>query len=118
MPRSTNNPASKRRRKKVLKRAKGFFQGRRKLFRTANETVIRAMAFATRDRKVRKREFRSLWIARLNAACREHGISYSKFIPLLTKAKMALNRKSLAEMAVRDPEGFKKLTAVARTMAA
>lgn len=113
MPRSTNNTASRNRRRKVLKRAKGFFQGRRKLFRTANETVIRAMAFATRDRAQRKRQFRSLWIARMNAACRELGISYSRLIPKLAKAKIQLNRKSLAEIAVRDPEGFKKIFSLA-----
>ena len=107
MPRSTNNVASRERRKKVLKRAKGFFQGRRKLFRTANETVMRAMAFATRDRKQKKRHFRSLWILRMNAACRELGVAYSRLVPALLKAKVQLNRKSLAEMAVRDPEAFK-----------
>ncbi len=118
MPRSTNNPASRRRRKKVLKRAKGFFQGRRKLFRTANETVLRAMAFATRDRKQRKRHFRQLWIVRLNAACRELGITYSKFVPLLAKANIELDRKSLAEIAVRDPEGFKAIAAAVLALAA
>jgi len=114
MPRSTNNAASRNRRRKVLKRAKGFFQGRRKLFRTANETVMRAMAYATRDRAQRKRHFRSLWIVRMNAACRELGISYSRLIPLLAKAKIQLNRKSLAEMAVRDPEGFKKVLSLTK----
>ncbi len=114
MPRSTNNPASRNRRRKVLKRAKGFFQGRRKLFRTAHETVIRAMAFATRDRAQRKRHFRSLWIVRMNAACRELGISYSRLIPALKKAKIQLDRKSLAEMAVRDPEGFKQVLSLTK----
>lgn len=109
MPRSTNNPASRNRRRKVLKRAKGFFQGRRKLYRTAQETVIRAMAYATRDRKVRKREFRQLWNVRINAACRMSGLSYSKFIAALKKANIELDRKSLAEIAARDIKGFEQI---------
>lgn len=109
MPRSTNNPASRRRRKKVLKRAKGFFSGRRKLYRTARETVNRAMVFATRDRKQRKRHMRSLWTIRINAACRENGTKYSTFINGLKKAKIMLDRKSLAEIAVKDPAAFAKL---------
>ncbi len=109
MPRSTNNPASRRRRKKVLKRAKGFFSGRRKLYRTAKETVMRAMAFATRDRKQRKRHFRQLWNIRINAACRQNGTTYSRFINALKKAKITLDRKSLAELAANDPPAFKKL---------
>lgn len=113
MPRATNNPASRQRRKKVLKRAKGFFSGRRKLFRTAHETVMRAMAFATRDRKQRKRQFRRLWTIRINAACRMNGITYSKFIAALKKAKINLDRKALAEIAVHDAAGFKKLVQLA-----
>lgn len=109
MPRSTNNPASRNRRRKVLKRAKGFFQGRRKLYRTAQETVIRAMAYATRDRKVRKRDFRQLWTVRINAACRLSGISYSRFIAALKKSKIELDRKSLAEIAARDIKGFEQI---------
>ena len=109
MPRATNNPASRRRRKKVLKKAKGFFQGRRKLYRQAKETVIRGMAFAFRDRKARKREFRSLWNIRINAACRENGISYSRFISGLKKGKVSLDRKSLAELALKEPQAFKRL---------
>lgn len=109
MPRSTNNPASRNRRRKVLKRAKGFYQGRRKLYRTAQETVIRAMAFATRDRKVRKREFRSLWQVRINAACRLSGTTYSRFIAALKKANVELDRKSLAEIAARDIKGFEQI---------
>ncbi len=117
MPRSMNRVASRERRRKVLKRAKGFFQGRRKLFRTANETLIRAMAFATRDRKQRKRHFRSLWIVRMNAACRELGVSYSRLVPALAKASIQLNRKSLAEIAVRDPEAFKQVLVAAGQVA-
>ncbi len=109
MPRSTNNPASRRRRKKILKKAKGFFQGRRKLYRQAKETIIRGMAFAFRDRKARKREFRSLWNIRINAACRQNGMSYSRFIAGLKKGKVTLDRKSLAELAVKDSQAFKRL---------
>lgn len=109
MPRATRVPATKRRKKKWLKRAKGFWGGRRKLYRSARETVQRALAFATRDRKKQRRNMRSLWIVRLNAACREHGVSYSKFIDLLKKAKIQLNRRSLAELAVRDKTAFDQL---------
>ncbi len=107
MPRATNNPASRARRKKVLKRAKGFVGGRRKLFRTAKETVMRAMRYATRDRRVRKREFRQLWTIRINAGCRELGVSYSRFINALKKQNVTLDRKSLSELAVRDAAAFK-----------
>ncbi len=113
MPRSTNNPASRARRKRVLKRAKGFFGGRRKLYRTARETVMRAMAFATRDRKQKKRHMRSLWTIRINAACRDNGTKYSTFINALKKAKITLDRKSLAEIAVKDPAAFTKLVQLA-----
>lgn len=109
MPRSTNNVASRARRKKVLKRAKGFVGGRGKLFRTAKETVNRAMRFATRDRKVRKREFRSLWTVRINAGCRELGVSYSRFINALKLKNVTLDRKSLSEIAVRDAAAFKEI---------
>ena len=109
MPRATNNPASRRRRKKVLKRAKGFWGGRRRLFRTAHETVLRAEVFATRDRKQRKRQFRRLWTVRINAACRPLGTTYSKFIAALKKAKITMDRKSLADLALRDSAAFKKL---------
>lgn len=109
MPRATRVPATRRRKKKVFKRAKGFFSGRRKLYRTAKETVMRAMAFATRDRKQRKRHFRALWNVRINAACRENGTTYSRFISALKKANIQLDRKSLAELAVHDSAAFKKL---------
>ena len=114
MPRATRIPATRRRKKKVLKRAKGFFSGRRKLYRTARETVTRAMAFATRDRKKKKRAFRVLWTVRINAACRQNGISYSRFISGLRKAKVELNRKSLAELAARDGQAFQELVALAK----
>ena len=109
MPRTGHTPAARKRRKKVFKRAKGFFSGRRKLFRTAKETVMRAMAFATRDRKQRKRQYRRLWTVRINAACRESGTTYSRFIAGLKKAKIQIDRKSLAELAVKDRSAFKRL---------
>lgn len=114
MPRATNTPASRRRRKKWLRRAKGFFGGRRRLYRTARETVQRALAFATAHRRLKKRQFRRLWTTRINAACRVHDISYSRFIAGLKRAKVSLDRKSLAELAVRDGEGFKKLVTLAK----
>ncbi|HOE69035.1 MAG TPA: 50S ribosomal protein L20 [Candidatus Omnitrophota bacterium] len=109
MPRTTHSVASRKRKKKIFKRAKGFVGGRRTLLRTAKETVARAMAFATRDRKQRKRQFRQLWNVRINAACRENGLTYSRFINALRKANVTLNRKSLAEIAARDPKSFKEI---------
>lgn len=109
MPRATNTPASRARRKRILKRAKGFFHGRRRLFRTAKETVIRAEVYATRDRKQRKRQFRRLWTSRINAACRQSGTTYSRFIAALKKANISLDRKVLADIAVRDIDAFKQL---------
>lgn len=114
MPRVTNVPATRRRRKKWLQRAKGFFGGRRRLYRTARETVQRALRFATVHRRLRKRQFRSLWTIRINAACRQEGISYSRFIAGLKRAQVGLDRKSLADLAVRDQEAFKKLVAIAK----
>ena len=93
MPRATNNPAAKRRRKKVLKAAKGNYGGRRKLYRTAKETVQKGLAYAYRDRRNRKRDFRRLWIIRINAAARLNGLSYSQFINGLNKYGIQLNRK-------------------------
>ena len=112
MPRSTNNPASRKRRNRILKRAKGFVGGRRRLIRTATETVRRAIRFATRDRKQRKRQFRELWTVRINAACREHGTTFSRLIHGLHKCGVRLNRKTLAEIAVRDDAAFKKIVEV------
>jgi len=114
MPRVTGRPASRKRRKKVLKRAKGFVGGRRKLIRTAKETVTRAEVYATRDRKLRKREFRTLWNARINAACRSQGITYSRLIAGLKAAKVELNRKALAEIAARDEVAFKAIVALCK----
>ena len=106
--------ASKRRRKKVLKRAKGQFGGRSKLYRTAKESVQKGMYYSYRDRKQKKRSFRNLWIARINAACREGDLSYSKFLNGLKKAEVLLNRKSLAYLAVNDKKGFSKLIDLAK----
>ena len=115
MPRTKNTVASRERKKKYLKAAKGFFLGRSKLYRTAREAVERSMLFAYRDRRVRKRDFRKLWIIRINAAARLNGMSYNRFINGLKKADVDVNRKMLAEMAVNDTEGFKKLAEIAKT---
>lgn len=114
MPRATNAPASRRRRKRRLKQARGFYGARSKLYRQATEAVDRAMKLATIHRKLKKREYRSLWIVRLSAACRQHGLTYSRFIDGLTKAHVALNRKMLSEIAIHDPDGFAKIVAQAK----
>ena len=114
MPRATRTPATRKRKKKFLKRAKGFWGGRHRLYRTARETVQRALAFATRDRRKKKRAFRNLWVIRINAACRRNGMSYSSFISGMRRAKVSLNRKSLAELAARDGEAFKQLVELAK----
>ncbi len=107
MARVSTNVASRKRKNKVFKLAKGYRGGRSKLLRTAMETVDRALVFAYRGRKERKRDFRSLWIARINAAARLNGISYSVFIAALNKSGIKLNRKILADLAVRDSAAFK-----------
>ena len=112
--RVTNAPASRERRRRRLAKAKGFYGARSKLFRTATEAVDRAMRMSTVHRKLRKRDFRQLWIARVNAAARAEGISYSKFIAGLAKADVALNRKMLSEIAIHDPEGFKTIVEIAK----
>jgi large subunit ribosomal protein L20 len=104
---------SRRRRKKVLKLAKGFRGGRSKLYRTAAGTVDRALRYAYRDRKVRKREFRRLWIVRINAAARMNGLSYSRFMHGLQSAGVELDRKVLAELAISDPGGFAQIAGLA-----
>ncbi len=104
---------ARRRRKKVLKLARGFRGGRSKLFRTAADSVDKALNYAYRDRRQRKRDFRRLWIARINAAARMNELSYSKFISGLKKADVALDRKVLAELALSDPAGFSKVAALA-----
>ena len=115
MPRTKNSVASRERRKKYLKAAKGFYGGRSKLYRTAKESVERAMAYAYRDRRRRKRDFRRLWIARINAAARLNGLSYNRFISGLRKAEVDVNRKMLAEMAVNDRDGFRQLADLAKS---
>ena len=102
-----------RRRKKILKLAKGFRGGHSKLFRTAADTVDRSLKYAYRDRRQRKRDFRRLWIARINAAARMNKLSYSKFIQGLKRAKVDLDRKVLAELAISDPAGFAKIAELA-----
>lgn len=104
---------ARRRRQKVLKLAKGYRGGRSKLFRTAADSVDKALNYAYRDRRQRKRDFRRLWIARINAAVRMNDLSYSKFISGLKKADVALDRKVLAELALSDPNGFAQIAALA-----
>lgn len=104
---------ARRRRNKVLKLAKGFRGGHSKLFRTAADTVDRALMYAYRDRRVRKRDFRSLWIARINAAARMNDLSYSRFMHGLKSSDVELDRKILAEMAVSDPSGFSQIARLA-----
>ncbi len=100
---------ARRRRRKLLRRAKGFRGSLRKLFRPAKQAVIKALRYATRDRKRRKREMRKLWIARIAIAAKERGLSYNKFMRGLKKAGISLDRKNLADLAVSDPEAFSKL---------
>lgn len=109
MPRSTNAPASRTRRRRILERAKGFSGARSKLIRMATEAVDRAMSMSTTHRKTKKRDYRSLWINRVTAACKLNGVTYSRFIEGLTKGHVALNRKMLSEIAIHDPAGFTKI---------
>ena len=105
-----------RRHKKILKKAKGYFNARSKVFRVAKQAVIKAGQYAYRDRRQRKRQFRALWIVRINAACRAEGMQYCRFIEGLTKAGIVLDRKVLAEMAVSDIASFKQLVAHATSV--
>lgn len=114
MPRAKGGSKTRQRRKKVLKKAKGYVGGRHRLYKSANETVLRAGAFAYRDRKAKKRLSRSLWIVRINAACRMAGTTYSRFMAGLKKAGILLDRKVLAELAVSDPAAFAKLAETAK----
>ncbi len=114
MAKVKHSVATRRRKKRVLKSAKGYWGDRSKQFQQARRTLMHALVYQYRDRKVRKREFRRLWIARLNAACRQAGLSYSAFINGLKKAKVALDRKVLADIAVKDTAAFKKLVELAR----
>jgi large subunit ribosomal protein L20 len=103
-----------KRHKKILKKAKGYYNGRRKIYRAAKQAVIKAGQYAFRDRRVKKREFRALWIARINAAIRPHGLSYSRFINGLKLAGIEVDRKVLADLAVHDAEAFAALAEQAR----
>ena len=107
MPRSVNTVASRARRKKVLKLAKGYFGRRSNVWTVAKNAVEKGLNYAYRDRKVKKREFRKLWIQRINAGAREHGLSYSQFMGKLTASEIQLNRKVLADLAMNHPEAFK-----------
>ncbi|BAZ06280.1 50S ribosomal protein L20 [Calothrix sp. NIES-3974] len=113
MARVKRGNVARKRRKKILKLAKGFRGSHSTLFRTANQQVMKALRSAYRDRKKRKRDFRRLWITRINAAVRLHGMSYSKFMGNLKKANINLNRKMLAQLAVLDPDGFSKVAQIA-----
>ncbi len=114
MPRVKTKVSSRKRRKKILKAARGFRGGRSKLLCSARETLERALRYAYRDRRVKKRTMRRLWIVRINAACRHNGLSYNRFIQGLKKGNVDVNRKMLAELAVNDPESFTELAEVAK----
>ncbi|MCB9264726.1 MAG: 50S ribosomal protein L20 [Lewinellaceae bacterium] len=106
MPRSVNSVASRKRRKKILKLAKGYFGARKNVYTVAKNAVEKALKYAYRDRKAKKRAFRRLWIARINAGARQHGISYSKLMHQLSRNGVALNRKVLADLAMHHPQTF------------
>ena len=114
MPRVKGGTISRARHKKVLKQTKGYFGSKHRLYKTANEQLMNSLAYAYRDRRQKKRDFRKLWITRINAACRMNDISYSKFINGLTKAGVEVNRKMLAEIAIDSPESFTELVNVAK----
>tara|TARA_B110000444_G_scaffold126680_1_gene119152 strand:- start:1032 stop:1382 length:351 start_codon:yes stop_codon:yes gene_type:complete len=109
MPRSVNSVASKARRKKIIKQAKGYFGRRKNVFTVAKNAVEKALTYAYRDRKVNKRNFRALWIQRINAGAREYNMSYSQFMGLLKKHNINLNRKVLADLAMNNKEAFKEI---------
>jgi large subunit ribosomal protein L20 len=109
MPRAKGGFKTRRRRKKILERAKGYYGAKSRLYRVATEAVDKALQYAYRDRRAKKREFRSLWIIRINAAVRAFGLSYSQFMSRLKNANIALNRKALADLAYNDPSAFNQL---------
>ena len=109
MPRSVNSVASRKRRKKILKQAKGYFGARSKVYTVAKNAVEKGLTYAYRDRKQKKRTFRSLWITRINAGAREYGLSYSQFMHKLSQKGIELNRKVLADLAMNEPEAFKAI---------
>ncbi len=115
MPRVKGGVVTRRRHKKILKLAKGYRGARGRRFRTANETLLKALSYAYRDRKARKREFRRLWIARINAGVRELGMTYSQFMHGLKAAGVSINRKMLAELAVSDKEEFRKVVELSKS---
>ena len=112
--RTTKGSARNKAKKRLFKKAKGYVGGRGRLLRTVKETLVKAEAYAYRDRKVRKREFRKLWIIRINAACRQRGLRYSEFICGLKKAGIELDRKQLSEMAIHDPAAFDQVVEKAK----
>ncbi|MGI6574650.1 MAG: 50S ribosomal protein L20 [bacterium] len=114
MARVKRGVTARKRHKKILKLAKGYRGARSRVFRVANETVLKALYYARRDRRAKKRDFRKLWIARINAAARKDGLSYSRFINGLKQAGVDINRKLLAQLAVEDSEAFSQLVAVAK----
>jgi len=114
MPRATSSVARNKRKKKILKEARGQFGARSKLYRTAKNAVERGWAYSYRDRRRKKRDFRRLWIARINAGARQNDLSYSRFISGLRNAGVELNRKVLADLAIREPEAFAELARIAR----
>jgi len=117
MPRAKGGFKTRRRHKKRIKLAKGQYGAKGRLFRSATESVDKGQAYAYTGRRLRKRDFRSLWVARINAAVRQHGLTYSRFINALKKAHVTLDRKVLSEMAIHDPAGFDKLAAMAKQTA-
>jgi large subunit ribosomal protein L20 len=117
MPRATNNVASRKRRKKVLKLTKGFWGAKSKLYKTAHEAMLKSLSYAYRDRRVRKRNFRSLWITRIGIAARNEGLPYNKFIKGLKDAGVIINRKILAELAVNDQNAFISIVNIAKESA-
>ena len=114
MARVKNGAVTKARHKKVLKEAKGYFGSKHRLYKSAKEQLMHSGQYAFRDRKQKKRDFRKLWITRINAACRQNDISYSRFIEGLTKAGVEINRKMLSEIAINDPKAFSELVKVAK----
>jgi large subunit ribosomal protein L20 len=114
MPRAKGGPKTRQRRKKRIKLAKGQYGAKSRLFRSATESVDKGQTYAYVERRKRKRNFRRLWVARISAAVRAHGLTYSRFMNALKKAEIGLDRKVLSDMAIRDPAGFQKLTDLAK----
>lgn len=115
MPRATNSPASRKRRKRTLKQAKGFYGSRSRLYRYAKDALFKAKTWATRDRKTRKRNFRALWITRISAAVRQRGLNYNRFMEGLKFLNVDLDRKVLADMAITNPAAIDELVAQAKS---